>query len=346
MLHDNHKMGATPHYDECLRATTCNWAGRNRVTPFAFIMGASGAEIPDMRPRPQNRAGRPLPTRGQLYGPWLCRGAQVSVFYDCLEPCYWAEHYHRQTELFLTFDAARVEVAWKGLKGQQMCQPVVARQYCLIPPNVPHACEWKTRSDVVVVYIEEGLLKEYVNQPFESVVVGDFQPLTRLDACLWSLCAIFHDLCRQSETPPASFIESIGAALASRTLEQHFHRETNGGATHPKLPRSVMGRIVEYLDAHLRNTVTVVDLARHAGISVDHFCRLLKNTIGSSPRQFILKYRVEKALELLRTGDFRVAEAAYEVGFCDQSHLDRNCRKFFGSPPGVAAKSGRVSDLF
>ncbi|MDE3084063.1 MAG: helix-turn-helix transcriptional regulator [Verrucomicrobiota bacterium] len=310
-------------------------------------MGALGPAIFGARPGKKIRAGRPLPTKGQLYGPWLCRGERVSVYYDCLEPCDWPEHYHRQAELFLTFDAARAQVAWRGPAGRLSIQLVAARQYCLIPPNLVHACDWKIHADIVVVYIEESLLKEYVSEPLDSVVVGDFQPLTRLDACLWSLCAIFHDLCRQPETPPASFIENIGAALASRTLEQHFHGNGgNGTASQPHLPRGALHRLVEYLDAHLREPVAVADLARHVGLGAGHFTRLLKTATGSSPLQFVLKHRVQKALELLRTGEFRVAEAAYEVGFCDQSHLDRHCRKFFGFPPSAAARVALTADSF
>jgi AraC family transcriptional regulator len=88
----------------------------------------------------------------------------------------------------------------------------------------------------------------------------------------------------------------------------------------------------------------VTDLARHAALGVDRFAKLLKSATGMSPRQFLLKYRVGKALELLRTGEFRVAEAAYEVGFYDQSHLSWHCQKFFGFPPKSAAMTALISD--
>lgn len=287
----------------------------------------------------KNQGGHRFPLVEQPYGPWLCQSEKVSVCYARLKPTFWPEHRHRQAELFLTFDAACAEITWRRKAGSFGKQSVGVHQFCLIPPNLPHACEWKSEADVVAVYIEERLLREHVNGAFRTIIVDDFQILTRLDACLWSLGGMFRDLCRTSGTQPTSFIEGIGTALASRTLEQHFHGGPYGAISLQKLPGGALRRMVEYIHANMRDPISVTDLAREAALSVDHFAKLVKNTTGSSPLQFLLKCRVEKALELLRTGDFRVAEAACEVGFYDQSHLDRHCRKFFGFPPKSAMKN-------
>jgi len=269
----------------------------------------------------------------QPFGPWLCHGEEVSVYYTRLKPNRWPEHSHRHAELLLTFDSAEAEIVWRKGAGCTRRQVLGPHQFCLIPPNTPHACEWKRKADVVVVFFGEGLLKNQVRQSLEGVVAGDFRPLTRLDGCLWSLGCIFHDLCHKEERPSADFIESVGTALASRTLELHFQANQREVRAQPGLSDDVLNRVVTYIDGHLHEGITVKDMARHAALSKKHFTRLLKITTGASPIQFLLKCRVEKALELLRTGKFRVGEVACQVGFCDQSHLDRNCRKFFGCAP-------------
>ena len=293
--------------------------------------------------RPKNKDGEPSLSPEQPYGPWLCRGEKVSVFYDCLKPNIFPEHHHKQAELFLTFDAAQAEITWRGKAGLVRTQTMNAHQFCLIPPNVPHTCAWKIEASVVVVYIEDRLLKEHVKMPLDTVIVNDFQPLTRLDTCLWSLGVIFRELCRNPDTAPASFIEGIGTALVSRTLEQYF-RAGRHSTRQPRLSRGALRQMMEYIDANISGTITVSDLARHGALGVYHFSKLLKGSTGTSPRQFLLKYRVEKALELLRTGEFRLAEAAYAVGFCDQSHLHRHCQKFFGFPPRSVMRAAKFAD--
>jgi AraC family transcriptional regulator len=287
----------------------------------------------------ENRDGACFSATEQPYGPWLCQSEKVSVYYARLKPTRWPEHHHRQAELILTFDGGCAEVTWRGKGGRTGKLTVSAHQFCLIPPELQHACEWKNEADVVAIYIEERLLKEHVTGSFRSVIVDDFQVLARVDTFLWSIGGMFRALCRTAALQPTSFIEGIGTALASRTLEQHFRGKQSGAISLPQLPGETLRRMLEYIHAHMRDAITVAELAKDAAFSVDHFARLVKNTTGCSPLQFLLKCRVEKALELLRTGNFRVAEAAYEVGFYDQSHLDRHCRKFFGFPPKAAIKA-------
>jgi AraC family transcriptional regulator len=295
--------------------------------------------VPSGRSDSENREWQRFSPPEQPYGPWLCQSEKVSVYYAHLKPTRWPEHHHRQAELILTFDGGCAEVTSRGKGGRTGKYSVGAHQFCLIPPKLRHACEWKNEADVVAIYIEERLLKEHVPGSFRSVIVDDFQVLARVDTFLWSIGGMFRALCRTAAIQPASFIEGIGTALASRTLEQHFKGNSSGAISLPQLPGATLRRMVEYIHAHMRDAITVAELARDAALSADHFARLVKNTTGCSPLQFLLKCRVEKALELLRTGDFRVAEAAYEVGFYDQSHLDRHCRKFFGFPPKSAMKA-------
>jgi AraC family transcriptional regulator len=68
-------------------------------------------------------------------------------------------------------------------------------------------------------------------------------------------------------------------------------------------------------------------------MSPDHFGRLFKESTGQSPHRYVVEARVRKAKELLTTGKFTISEAAYHVGFVDQSHLIRHLTKIFGLPP-------------
>ncbi|HTB79585.1 MAG TPA: AraC family transcriptional regulator [Opitutaceae bacterium] len=303
-------------------------------------MNVDHQEVPpdSRRIRPQNYQ----PSPEQHFGTRLCLGDKVSVYYDCLKPVLFPEHSHKHAELLLTFDSAQAEITWQGKGGRANARTVAAHQFCLIPPNTPHSCDWRNKADVVVVYFEDRLLKEHVTVPLDTVIVADFQPLARRDACLWSLEAIFRHLCHRPAASPPSFIEGIGTALASRILEQHF-QPGRATATRPGLSARAMRETLEYIDANMREPITVPDLARNAALGVDQFAKLLKGSTGTSPLQFLLKHRVEKALELLRTREFRVAEAAYEVGFYDQSHLNRHCQKFFGFTPRSVIKAARIS---
>jgi AraC family transcriptional regulator len=58
-----------------------------------------------------------------------------------------------------------------------------------------------------------------------------------------------------------------------------------------------------------------------------------KESTGQSPYHYVVEVRVRKAKDLLTTGKFTISEAAYHVGFVDQSHLTRHFKRVFGLPP-------------
>jgi AraC family transcriptional regulator len=60
--------------------------------------------------------------------------------------------------------------------------------------------------------------------------------------------------------------------------------------------------------------------------------------VGVSPHRYIVRMRLERAVELMRARRSGLAEIAACTGFADQSHLSRWVRRVYGvSPSQVAA---------
>ncbi|MBX3081861.1 MAG: helix-turn-helix transcriptional regulator [Anaerolineae bacterium] len=92
-------------------------------------------------------------------------------------------------------------------------------------------------------------------------------------------------------------------------------------------------RIVDYIQAHLSQAVTLDELARQTGFSPYHFARLFRQTVGESPHRFVLRRRVEQAQHLLSATDMPLSQIAAECGFADQSHLTAVFKRHFNITP-------------
>jgi AraC family transcriptional regulator len=127
-----------------------------------------------------------------------------------------------------------------------------------------------------------------------------------------------------------------GALSSALTL--HLLREYTTGKPKLKqagrrLTRQMLLRAVEYIQDQLGKELTVSSVAEAVSMSPYYFTRLFKEATGKSPHQFIIEARVSKARHLLERGNISISEAAYEVGFVDQSHLTRHFKRAFGLPP-------------
>jgi len=109
----------------------------------------------------------------------------------------------------------------------------------------------------------------------------------------------------------------------------------NKPTTTPIGPENVKMNIArDYMMAHYQDNITIDDLAMKAGLSRFHFIRVFQRKFGLPPHAYINQIRLSSAKHLLDKGNSPAA-VALDVGFYDQSHLNRLFKKSFGITPGV-----------
>jgi AraC-like DNA-binding protein len=94
-------------------------------------------------------------------------------------------------------------------------------------------------------------------------------------------------------------------------------------------------RTKEILCANLDGGVSLKDVARECRLSVSHFSRAFRRSMGVAPHNWLLMHRVEVAKEKLRYSRLSLSEVALACGFADQSHLTRVFTRIAGVSPGA-----------
>ena len=102
------------------------------------------------------------------------------------------------------------------------------------------------------------------------------------------------------------------------------------GGLRPRL----LQRVREHIEVHLENGLSVRALADVAGLSMFHFARAFKQSVGVTPHGYLLQCRVQRVRQLLAETDMSLSEIALACGFSDQSHCSRRFREHFGTTPG------------
>lgn len=92
-------------------------------------------------------------------------------------------------------------------------------------------------------------------------------------------------------------------------------------------------KAIKFIDYNYSSDITVSSIAASAGISRSHLYRLFMQHISMPPNEYLMRYRIGKACELLKTGRLTVGETAYSTGFSDQLYFSRVFRRYMGIPP-------------
>jgi AraC family transcriptional regulator len=91
-----------------------------------------------------------------------------------------------------------------------------------------------------------------------------------------------------------------------------------------------LGELKDYIAEHLDAPIEVATLAAIARLSPFHFSRVFIRSVGISPYRYVVRLRLQRAVELVREGRSSLAEIASRTGFADQSHLSRWVRRVHG----------------
>jgi AraC family transcriptional regulator len=95
-----------------------------------------------------------------------------------------------------------------------------------------------------------------------------------------------------------------------------------------------INEVLNYVDAHYAEPLALERMADVAHFSPYHFHRLFRGAVGESPHGYLMRIRLEKAVNLMNYGPNRtLTEVALECGFGSSSHFSRCFRERYGFSP-------------
>ena len=89
----------------------------------------------------------------------------------------------------------------------------------------------------------------------------------------------------------------------------------------------------EYIYSHLKERITIEDLADELGVSASYLSRLFKKETGDSVSAYIRRQKIDMAKNLLQYIEYSMIEIANRLSFSSQSHFIQQFREYTGMTP-------------
>ena len=95
----------------------------------------------------------------------------------------------------------------------------------------------------------------------------------------------------------------------------------------------IVRSVLEYIERSYQDGTSLPRIARAAGVSRSHLCRVFKRVTGLYLKQFLTQCRLQVAKELLEEPGVTIDQVARRVGYRGASHFDRVFRQWEGRTP-------------
>jgi AraC family transcriptional regulator len=219
-----------------------------------------------------------------------------------------------------------------GTGGRFERREIAPGSFCITPERgeIP-AARWRGERRIVVAELSPALVASVA----ESHRLKNFELLSRHginDSQVAHLMLVLREEMHGGNPAGQAYVDMVARALVLRLLRAHAGlappRLRRGG-----LARSLLHRVLEYIDAHVDQNLGLQTLAALSGLSEDHFARAFRAATGVPPYRYLLQRRLARARQLLESSNLTIVEIAQELGFSDQSHLTKLFRRETGMTP-------------
>ena len=111
----------------------------------------------------------------------------------------------------------------------------------------------------------------------------------------------------------------------------------------PARHRARLEHTLSFIHERFSEQLSLAALARHAGMSISRFSCLFRESLGTSPLEYVATTRMREARKLLRTPGQSIAEVAYAVGFQDSNYFSRSFKQHHGMSPREFRDVSRIA---
>lgn len=132
-----------------------------------------------------------------------------------------------------------------------------------------------------------------------------------------------------------------GHNFAVRISEHFMHERIRGGSEHQRhnvsdrwgVHHPKLVHCIELMNTNIEEPLSTNQLSESVELSPRQLSRVFKDHLKTSPQQFYLELRLDRAHQMLMHSDMNVISIAVACGFQSQSHFSRVYRAKFGHPP-------------
>jgi AraC family transcriptional regulator len=290
-------------------------AGENTL-----IDAVSGTPFPAVPTNALLRSSRALGWRGIL------------VEWHRLPPDELPPHYVAGHGISVSTTAHPIPFGWRGRRGweDRTINPGASHVLTKGELNTPR---WHQPFEGLSLVLDQQFVADVVQEHLPPDRVEFMSQRSIDDPILAEYGRLF---CREmlADSPHgALYVDTLTIGLVLHLLAAYGVARPKVPAPRFKLNSYQLRTVVEFIDSHIIEDLSIVTLARRAHVSPFHFARLFRRTVGVPPHQFVLRLRVHRAIALAKSRRRSLAQIAAECGFHDHAHLTHAFRKVLATTP-------------
>ncbi|BAZ50031.1 AraC family transcriptional regulator [Nostoc sp. NIES-4103] len=227
------------------------------------------------------------------------------------------------------------------INGQLQKSLVVTGHSLIIPRGTAYWQSDNHKSKGITLGLNSSFLAQTLSESIDLSCLELHPQFPTFDPLIYQIGLLLKAELEQNRHSSRLYAESAATFLATHLFHHYAQGRQKEQITSNGLPKYKLKQVIDYIHANLDSDLGLTELAVLAQMSLSHFSRLFKQSTGYSPHQFVIKCRVDRAVELLLKSNLSIADITYKVGFANQGHLTSHFKRLVGVTPKAVRENSR-----
>lgn len=204
----------------------------------------------------------------------------------------------------------------------------------IYPANLWQKFQWNQEATFTDIFLETAVLTQTGITLCDRDNLELVPKLDRsFDPLIYQIAIALKSALKNDGLSTKLYGDIMATALAAHLLTHYSSRQIAVRNYSSGLSEQKLRLVIDYIQEHLDQDLSLAELAGLVQLSPYHFARLFKRSTGLSPHKYLLKCRIERVKQLLIARKLSLAEIACVVGFSSQSHLNYHFKRLVGVTP-------------
>jgi AraC family transcriptional regulator len=204
---------------------------------------------------------------------------------------------------------------------------------CIIPSGHPLTASLEGEAEHLAIYLEPSLVLRAAEDGRAPAGVEVVERCSLSDPVISHVGMALLSELNSEGLSGRLYAESLANVLAVHLLRHYTAEDARAQKFMGGLSGQKLKLVTAFIGDNYERDLSLTELAHVAGMSTFHFAREFKRATGTTPHQYLIKFRVERAKALLAESRMPLVEVGFRSGFSHQSHFSRLFRRLTGTTP-------------
>jgi AraC family transcriptional regulator len=224
----------------------------------------------------------------------------------------------------------------QSVDGQRKAVDSIAGDLAIYPAYSSQQFRWNQEAEFFNLFLEPSFLIQVGYDVFGSDRFELIPHLATLsDPFVQQIGFALKTSLETNGTSSRLYADAIAHALVVHLLARYSTQSRPIKPIAGGFTQAQWKQIIDFIHANLDRNIHLTELAGIVQFSPYHFAHVFKRTTNTSPHQYMIRCRIERAKQLMVMGDLSIATIAQTVGFASQGHFTYHFKRLVGVTPKV-----------